>query len=222
MNTLTNAVLTMQSMTPGSIERDDLFAFVYTELEPLTSLIVNQFDRSLNGDVHAAYSEAALVLLRSIDRFEYKTYEFKAFYSRSLKNRLIDLTRSTKAAANLFGNYQPLDQFTDEGNSSFSVRLENAGIDALSHYDAYEEETGSSLDLLMGEFAAIYPIECRIVETLIDYSADCYSKKDQTAALAAIFGSDTYTGAIQRRVSRARSTFKLFLEDRGFAKVFAI
>lgn len=222
MNTLTQSVITLQTLPTGSIEREDLFAYVYTELEPLTSMIVSQFDRSLNGDLHAAYSEAALVLVKAIDRFEYKQHEFKAFYSRSLKNRLIDMTRSTKATSNLFGNYQSLNPTQENDDCSFSVQMENAGVDALTHYDNYDHTETPQLDALMNHFSAAYPIDGNIIETLIDYSADCFSKKDQTAALAALFGSDTYTMAIQKRVSRARNTFRVFLDDHGYSKSFRI
>ncbi|MFP3427144.1 hypothetical protein, partial [Pseudoalteromonas sp. SIMBA_162] len=97
--------------------------------------------------------------------------------------------------------YSIEDRYTDDNLKVTDTYMEAARIDLSKLLDAYWE---------------VKPTEAEVIEVMLEYSAEGYQKKDLTLALANFYGSDKYTGAIQKRVSRVREDFKKFVIQNGY------
>lgn len=216
MNVITKKVLYMQTIDRNSLEWDDLFTEVHDSVNDLITGVVRYNSRALHGDIHAGYSKAYMLLIRSIEKFEYEGYEFRSFYSRILKNGITDLIRkhNTNKMQVFFDHSLDYTVSPEDGDSFVTYeRFKDQNVQTIDTY--FEEDQPSIIELLQA-FKEVKPIEAGVIELLITYHTDYYTKSDLTAALAAYYGSDTYTSTIQRRVSRAREYFEKFLIKKGY------
>lgn len=200
MNTTTANVLKMQTIEKTSMEWESLFQEVYADMVDLISTLTQSYEYQLNGDIAAAESEAGLLLMHTIDRFDDQGYEFRSFYSRSLHNKLRDMVRTAKAKKNSHA-------YGTVGNE----------IDFIQHPGMMmvEKNINEEIDHLYGQYVRENPGHGHVLDLMLQYSAEGYSKSDLTAALIAYYGETTYTGTIQKRVSRIRESFRNYLADHG-------
>jgi RNA polymerase sigma factor (sigma-70 family) len=218
MEKLTQLVIKLQGMGQDNPEREVLFTHVYNGLQNVIESTVESFKYSLKGDVHEGYSEALEVLMKAVNTFKYEGYEFKTYYKRLLRNRLIDLVRSLNAEKvrhNTSYNISINAEIEDDEGASFTSeeRLYN---EALMMHDEYLVEKEITFEEVLQRFEKECPEEYAVIDIMIQYSAEFYSKKDTTSALAKHYGSDKYTGAIQKRVSRIRESLKRFGIKQGY------
>lgn len=216
MNQLTTLVLEMQGTT-NKEKKDILFTDVYTCLQSTMEGIVNGYTYSLKGDAHAGYSIALEHLLKCVEVFNFEGYEFATFYKKTLRNKLVDLVRKTNADKVKHNTSYDVSLSMDAKDSdgySFSVE-DRFNDSALQVNDEYDTEDTTTLAWLLDQFHAVKPAEAEVLEILIQYSAEGYQKKDLTDALARHYGSEKYTGTIQKRVSRIRESFKKFAGEYG-------
>lgn len=218
MNELTKTVLELQKVKKGDYEWDCMYTYVYESLLPTTNRMVESFSQVLRGDIHEAHSAAMQQLMKCVESYKYEGYEFHTFYRKSLKNKLVDLSRkltTKKMQHNTCYAVSLSMDVTDDKGSTYSI-LERLHDEALHTRDSYSTGEVGSLSQLLEDFSLVDKEKAEVLEILITYSAEGYSKRDMTNALAAYYGSDGYTGTIQRRVSRAREAFKKFALDNGY------
>lgn len=212
-------VIELKQVEKDSYTWDCLFTDIYTCLHGELEAIVYYYERQLNGDVHSAYSEATLLLIRCIDNFEYKGFEFLSFYKKALHNKMIDEIRKINADKRKHNTSYEVSlsaSLTDNEGNSYS--LVDRGIDAsLQAIDTYKEDDVIRLTTILDKYRCIKPIDTEVIEIMLKYSAEGYQKKDLTSALAEFYGSEKYTSTIQKRVSRVRENFKKFAIEYGYA-----
>lgn len=221
MNELNAKVLELQKVTINSPAGDFLFSDIYMMTMNATNDLVAMFRKSLHGDEANGHSKASDVLIRCIETFEYKGYDFLTYYKKSLHNALIDECRLYKTK-----KMQPninTSQIVAMDNHSETPRtgLSNSTT-LLSELPTVTDELPSFEELSFEGVLFLYKkehtFEYRVIETLIEYSAEHYKKSDLTTALASLYESDKYTSAIQKRVSRIRNHFKEFALDLGYSR----
>lgn len=200
MNTTTTNVLKLQQIERTSYEWDMLFQDVYADVMGLIKNLLISYEFNLKGDLAAAESEAGLLLVHAIDRFKYTGFEFKAFFSKALHNKLRDMVRTAKTQKNMLGYG--------------TIGLE---IDFLQAGGKFDEVFKRSLDDVYEEYARNNPEHGEVLDLMVKYSAPFYSKAELTDALAAYYGEATYTGTIQKRVSRIRESFRKFAAEHGYS-----
>jgi len=202
MNTLTTKVLKMQQIERTSMEWDFLFQEVYAELMDLIKTLSYSYEYHLKGDMAAAESEAGLLLVSTIERFEYQGFEFKSFFKKSLHNRLRDMVSTAKAQKNSIGYG--------------TIGAEIDFIEAGRMYERVISDSDHTLDSVYDAYALKNPDHGQVLEIMVKYSASFYNKSDLTDALAAHYGEATYNGTIQKRVSRIRESFRKYAAEHGF------
>lgn len=220
MNELTKTVIELQKVEKGSHEWDTMYTYVYECLQGTINQMVSNFELALRGDIQEGHSIAMLQLIKCINTFKYEGYEFRTFYRKSLRNKLVDLTRTLMAKKmrhNTSYSVSLSTDVTDESGFSYPImdRLQDI---SLRTYNRYNIEEAPSLSQLLDAFSEVDREKADILEILIKYSAEGNSKRDVTTALANYYGSNEYTGLIQRRVSRAREAFKKFACENGYEK----
>lgn len=221
MDKLTGMVLELQKMEKGSYEWDVMYTGVYECLQTTINGMVSSFEYTLRGDLHEGHSTALSQLVKCVETFKYEGHEFRTFYKKSLKNKLVDLTRTLgtkKMKPNTSYSVSLSAGVTDENGFSFPI-LDRLHNENLRVYNEYEVEEGITLSDLLDAFAKIDEEKANILEILITYSAEGYQKRDVTDALARYFGSNEYTGLIQKRVSRAREAFRKYAKEQGYEAV---
>jgi DNA-directed RNA polymerase specialized sigma24 family protein len=220
LNNLTQTVLILQTVEKDSYEWDLLFSQVYAGIEKLADRIVETYREALKGDLHHGYSEAHLLLIKSIETFVYRGYEFTTYYRRVLKNRLVDLKRTAAADKNKPHSDYSLDFTRRHPTLGYTYSVFDKVPRLLQTVDTYHKDAIHNLDNLIDEYRIENPKEADVIDIFVTYAAEGYCKSDLTAALADHYGSAEYTGKIQRRVSRIRQAFKEFLLDRGISLSF--
>lgn len=216
MNQLTAKVLEMQGTT-DIYKKDFLFTDVYTGLQSTIEGIVNSYTYSLKGDFHTGYSMAMEVLEKCVKVFKYEGNEFSTMYKRSLRNAMVDLIRKVnteKMKPNTSYEISLSSEAKDDDGSQYSIG-DRLNAEGLQVKDTYDIEEHTSVTWLLDKFHSVRPAEAEVIEILVQYSAEGYQKKDLTDALAKHYGSEGYTGTIQKRVSRCRDAFKKFAGEYG-------
>jgi hypothetical protein len=214
-------VLALQTVEKDSYEWDLLFSQIYAGIAKTIEITVTSYRQALKGDLHHGFSEAQLLLLKSVKTFVFQGYEFSAYYVRALRNRLIDLKRSAAADKNKPHFDLSLDYMALNRPNGREYHLHDyLALKPLHCTDSYHNDELPNLDGLIEEYGTDHPQAVGVIDLLITYAAEGFSKSELTAALAAYYGSAEYDGKIQRRVSRIRQSFKEFLLDRGLSLSF--
>lgn len=218
MDKLTKMVLELQKVEKGSYEWDVMYTNVYECLHTTINGMVNSFEYTLRGDLHEGHSTAMMQLVKCVETFKYEGHEFRTYYKKSLRNKLVDLTRTLgtkKMKHNTSYSVSLSAGVMDENGFSYPI-LDRLHDENLYTNNKYEAEEGTTLSDLLDGFAVMDKEKADILEILITYSAEGYQKRDVTDALARYFGSNEYTGLIQKRVSRAREAFRKYATEQGY------
>lgn len=216
MNSTTKSVIALQGMTTGTDAWTELFGEVYMDLYSGMTKCVESFRTGLRGDIQEGLSVANEVLLVAIQKFSYKGYEFSSFFSRVLKNKLTDTVRhyNSDKMRPYFENSLDRKRRTDEFDYMDNDKLPTDA--SLLTTDSYHIFEGVTVSDVLADYHQITE-DAKVIEIVFEYTLGQYGKSDMTTKLANHFGSDTYTPAIQRRVSRIRANFRRFAQDSGLS-----
>ena len=217
MDNLTKTVLELQKVEKGSYEWDRLYTDVYMSLHNSIDIIVRGFELALRGDLQEGHSVAMQQLMKCVEVFQYNGHEFATFYKKTLRNKLIELSKHfvTRKMKHNTSYEVALDaEVTNDDGTTFPI-LERIVAKQLEVNESDNSGT-ITLSQLLDEFAEVNKQQADILEILIQYSADGYKRKDASAAITKYLGAEEYTGYVQKRVSRARKAFQDFAIKRGY------
>lgn len=217
MDNLTKTVLELQKVEKGSYEWDRLYTDVYMSLHNSIDIIVRGFELALRGDLQEGHSVAMQQLMKCVEVFQYNGHEFATFYKKTLRNKLIELSKHfvTRKMKHNTSYEVALDaDVTNDDGTTFPI-LERIVAKQLEVNESDNSGT-ITLSQLLDEFAEVNKQQADILEILIQYSADGYKRKDASLAITKYLGAEEYTGYVQKRVSRARKAFQDFAIKRGY------
>lgn len=214
MNSTTAKVIAMKSLAKNSDTWNELFGDVYLDLHHGMTQCVESYRNGLRGDIQEGLSVANECLIHAIERFKYTGFEFSSYFSRVLKNKLTDVVRfyNTGKMRTYFDG--SMDASFHVGDGEEREAQYQSVPESLRTVDTYSPFQGHSITDVLEDFRKVTK-DAVVIEIIFDYSLGECSKSDMTSKLAQHFGSETYTPAIQRRVSRIRASFRRFAEDSG-------
>lgn len=203
-------VKTIQGSEPESY----LYEVSYSDLvsELMTSTIkpkVDSYSKQLKGDTDAGTSEAYKLLISLVQDWTGEG-NFLTLYKFSLDNRLKNLIEYL--AKNKRKHNTSYDISLSESKSRYldNTSQNNMPYDSslITYFDITDEKT-SKLEELLTEFEEQYPKQADLVNIML-HKADDETKATEINRYKNYFGVDTYTPALQKRVSRARQAFKKY------------
>jgi hypothetical protein len=217
MKNVNELVLKVQAEGKESFAWVDLFETINKQtIEPKT----NSFSSQLKGDVQTGISEGWELLMDLVKKWD-GTGNFHSLFKTSFDNRLKNLVKHVgrnKRKHNTSYQVSLSESANAESGESSPILEVTTEAKLHSSFDVVEDMDKPSFDSLLDAFSEKYPEKGGIIDIMVAFPDDSH-QAEKTEAFAKFYGSDTYTSAIQRRVSRVRESFDKFLENNGYYRM---
>ena len=179
------------------------------------------FSRQLKGDEAEAHSEGYTLMMELVESWD-GTGNFHTLFKSSYENRLKNLIKyigRNKRKHNTSYNLS----LSDTTNNVMEGDEMSPHIETLNHPDLITtfditDEHGQ-LEALLGLFGETNPEQAGLIEIMTTFG-QATPQADKTNAYCNYFGVQEYSQVIQKRVSRARESFKKFLTKNDFQLSF--
>jgi len=214
MKNVNQLVLTVQAEGLESMAFIELFNIINKEtIVPKA----NSFRLQLKGNVESAISEGYELLADLTTSWNGSGNFhslFKTAYTNRLKNMVKYVNRNKRRHET---NYDVSVSETVATNEEPAPILEVATESQLQIVVDYDASFNGkpTLELLIADFQHAYPEQAGVINLMLGFTPDT-AQVDKTRAYCEYFGTQTYTSAIQKKVSRSREAFKNFLIDNNY------
>lgn len=219
MKNVNQLVLTVQAEGNESFAWVELFETVMKEtIEPKA----DSFQRQLKGDVQEGISEGYKLLMDLVGSWD-GTGNFHSLFKTSYENRLKNLVKHIGRNKRKHNTSYDL-SLSETIDSNFDGGNDMTVIDRVfdkalyTEFDITEKDTPSLYELL-DAFAYNKPEQAGVINVMLGFDSDM-KQSDKTNAYCEYFGVQTYTSAVQKKVSRAREAFKKFLTQNNYSLNF--
>lgn len=194
----------------------ELFIIINAEtIEPKAE----SFKKQLKGDVAKAVSEGYELLMKLIYKWE-GTGSFHTLYKTSYTNLLKNEVKATSAQKRKHNTSYEV-SLSETIPSPYTSATELTMIDALyaeslyTEFDVTEINEDNQVEVLLEQFREKKPEQADLIDIMLNLS-DNPAKSELTDAVCNYYGTQKYTGVIQKRVSRAKESFYKFISQNNY------
>lgn len=216
MKNVNELVRTVQAEGNESFAWVELFEVINAEtIEPKSK----SFSSQLKGDVDKGISEGYKLLMELTESWD-GTGNFHTLFKTSFNNRLLNQVKEigrNKRKHNTSYDVSLSESTKSEGEKS--PILEVIGDPSLQTSFNIEESNKTKLETMFDKYAEKHPEQAGVIEIMLGFGWDA-KQSDKTEAYCKYYGVDTYSSAIQKRVSRVRDSFYKFLDNNGYELQF--
>jgi hypothetical protein len=214
MKNVNQLVSNVQAEGNESYSYVELFEVLSTQtIEPKAE----SFRKQLKGNTDEAISEGYKLMMELVHTWDgsgnFHTL-FKTSYTNRLKNLIKHIGRNKRKHNTSYdiSLSESVASVLSMGEASPIIEtLYDASL--VSTFDITEEKT--KLEKLIEMFGVKYPEQADVINIMIGFNDDMV-QMEKTNAYCEYFGVQSYTSAIQKRVSRSREAFKNFLTKNNY------
>jgi hypothetical protein len=219
MKNVNQLVFDVQAEGNDSYSYVELFDVIATQtIEPKAE----SFRKQLKGQVEEAISIGYDLLMELVPAWD-GTGNFHTLFKTSYTNRLINHVKYVareKRSHNTNYDVSLSENAASEMNTGeASPLIETINDDSLTSTFDITEDGVNKVEALLELFAIKYPEQAEVLDIMTLFSDDT-KQSEKTTAYTEHYCTQTYTQAIQKRVSRSRENFKKFLIKNGYSLNF--